>query len=123
MGFEWVPYTPLPSVLPLDHCGLQRHLGVNNLPKVVTRQRGDRRVASPTPQPLRVPRSMQRVKVIRYLECEKVLDEALVAGVVWKVLFCSVLERHLCGACYLAASFLSAAQYRTCTSVILLIIA
>jgi len=31
--------TPQSGTSPLDHCNLQRHVGVNNLPKVVTRQR------------------------------------------------------------------------------------
>ena len=42
-------------MLPLDHCDLQRQMGVNNLPKVVTRQRGGRESKlqpSPTRQPL-----------------------------------------------------------------------
>jgi len=34
------PLTLLLCTLPLDRCNLQRHVGVNNLPKVVTRQRG-----------------------------------------------------------------------------------
>jgi len=54
------PLTPQSCMLPLDHCDLQRHMGVNNLAKVVTRQRGGREwnwtrnlmVASSTPQPL-----------------------------------------------------------------------
>jgi len=29
------PLTRQPCMLPLDHCNLQRHMGVNNLPKVV----------------------------------------------------------------------------------------
>ena len=34
-------FTPVKHV-PLDQCKLQRHVGVNNLPNVVTRQRGGR---------------------------------------------------------------------------------
>jgi len=35
------------SVMPsLNHCNLQRHMGVNNLPKIVTRQRHSREVNS-----------------------------------------------------------------------------
>ena len=38
------PLTPQSHMLvPLDHCNLQRQMGVNNLPKVVTRQRGSRK--------------------------------------------------------------------------------
>ena len=36
------PFTPQPGTLPLDHCNLHRHVGVNNLPKVVARQCGGR---------------------------------------------------------------------------------
>jgi len=32
--------TPQSVMPPLDHCNPQRHVGVNNLPKVVTQQRG-----------------------------------------------------------------------------------
>ena len=40
------PITPQ-SVMPsLNHCNLLRHVGVNNLPKVVTRQRRDRELNS-----------------------------------------------------------------------------
>ena len=34
-------FTPVKHI-PLDHCNLQRHVGVNNLPNVVTRQHGGR---------------------------------------------------------------------------------
>ena len=33
------PLTPQLGMVPLDRCDLQRHMGVNNLPKVVTRHR------------------------------------------------------------------------------------
>jgi len=36
------PLTPHPDTLPLDHCDLQRHVGLNNLPTVVIRQQGGR---------------------------------------------------------------------------------
>jgi len=38
-GAQPVPKAVMPS---LNHCDLQRHVGVNNLPKVVTRQRRGR---------------------------------------------------------------------------------
>ena len=42
------PLTPQPGMLPLNHCDLQWHVGMNNLPKVVTRQPGGR---ESNPQP------------------------------------------------------------------------
>ena len=41
-----LPLTLQPGMLLLDYCNLQRHMGVNNLPKVVTRQRGGRELNS-----------------------------------------------------------------------------
>jgi len=35
----------------LNHCDLLRHVGVNNLPKVVTRQRRGRELNSQPPTP------------------------------------------------------------------------
>ena len=50
-----LPLTPQSIIPSLNHCDLLRHVGVNNLPKVVTRQRRSRdwtrnlRVANPMP--------------------------------------------------------------------------
>ena len=41
------PRTPQSIMPSLNHCDLLRHMGVNNLPKVVTRQRRGRELNSP----------------------------------------------------------------------------
>ena len=43
----WSSHTAA-SMLSLDHCDLQRHMGMDNLPEVVTQQRGGR---EPNSQP------------------------------------------------------------------------
>ena len=43
------PLAPQSFMPSLDHCDLQRHVGVNNLPKVVSPQRCNHRVARPMP--------------------------------------------------------------------------
>jgi len=40
------PLTPQSIMPSLNHCDLPRHVGVNNLPKVVTRQRRGRELNS-----------------------------------------------------------------------------